>query len=153
MKRLHRAPRAPHAARALRAPRAQRGFSLIEGLVSILIFSLGVLSLISLETTSIRQSSNAKYRSDASMLANQLIGSMWVSDRTVTTLQTNFVTGGSSYNSWLANVNAALPGSTASAPTVSVDATGLVTLNLYWKAPNEAASAPMHQYTVIAQVQ
>jgi type IV pilus assembly protein PilV len=139
--------------RVHRPPRAQRGFSLIEGLVSILIFSFGVLSLISLETTSIRQSSNAKYRSDASLLANQLIGSMWVSDRTVTTLQNNFATGGASYNTWLASVNAALPGSTASAPTVTVGANGQVTLNLYWLAPNESASAPMHQYTVIAQVQ
>jgi len=136
-----------------RAPRAQLGFSLIEGLVSILIFSFGVLSLISLETTSIRQSSNAKYRSDASLLANQFIGSMWVSDRTVTTLQNNYATGGANYNTWLTSVNAALPGSTASAPTVTVSGTGQVTMNLYWKAPNEAASAPMHQYTVIAQVQ
>lgn len=135
------------------ARRAQHGFSLIEALVSILIFSLGVLALVSLQATSIRQSSNAKYRSDASLLANQLIGKMWVTDRTATTLQTNFATGGASYTAWLADVQATLPVAAASAPTVAVSASGVVTVDLYWKAPNEAAAAPSHHYTAIAQVQ
>jgi type IV pilus assembly protein PilV len=132
--------------------RTQGGFSLIEGLVSILIFSLGVMSLVSLQATSVRQSGNAKYRSDASLLANQLIGQMWVTDRTSTTLQNNFNTGGTAYTAWLADVQAALPGSAASAPTVAVTTAGQVTVDIYWKAPNEDAAAPAHRFTAIAQV-
>ena len=45
------------------------GFSLIEGLVAILIFSFGILALVSMQATSIQQSSGAKYRSEASLLA------------------------------------------------------------------------------------
>jgi len=131
--------------------RTQGGFSLIEGLVSILIFSLGVMSLVSLQATSVRQSSNAKYRSDASLLANQLIGQMWVTDRTTATLQ-NFSTGGSTYATWLSDVQATLPVSAASAPTVAVTAAGQVTVDIYWKAPNEEAAAPAHRFTSIAQV-
>jgi len=138
---------------SFRSPRrAQSGFSLIEGLVSILIFSLGILALVGLQVNSMQQSNGAKYRSDASMLVNGLIGQMWVTDRTSTTLQTNFNTGGAGYTAWLADVQAALPGSAASAPTVVVSASGLVTVNIYWKAPNEQPSAPAHQYTAIAQV-
>jgi len=136
-----------------RSRRAQGGFSLIEGLVSILIFSLGVLALVSLQATSVRQSANAKYRSDASLLTNQLIGTMWVTDRTATTLQNSFNTGGAGYTTWLADVQAALPGSAASAPTVTVSNSGVVTVNIYWKAPNEQPAAPVHQFTAIAQVQ
>lgn len=130
----------------------QGGFSLIEGLVAILIFSLGILALVSMQVTSIQQSSGAKYRSEASLLANQLIGQMWITDRTAATLQANFNTGGASYATWLADVQATLPTAAASAPTVSVSGAGVATINLFWKAPNEESSAPAHRYTTVAQI-
>ena len=130
----------------------QGGFSLIEGLVAILIFSFGILALVSMQVTSIQQSSGAKYRSQASMLARDLIGQMWVSDRTAATLQTDFNTGGTKYATWLANVQATLPTAAAGAPTVSVSAQGVATINLFWKAPNEAPTAPAHKYTTVAQI-
>jgi type IV pilus assembly protein PilV len=132
--------------------RHQGGFSLIEGLVAIVIFSIGVLALIALQVTSVRQSSNAKYRSDAALLANQLIGEMWVSDRATTTLQTNFNTGGALYTQWATAVQATLPGAAASAPTVAVAADGQVTVNVFWKAPNEQLTDPVHQYTMVARI-
>lgn len=132
---------------------SQAGFSLIEALVSIVIFSIGVLALIALQVTSVRQSSNAKYRSDAALLVNQLIGQMWVSDRTTTTLQANFNTGGALYTPWAGTVQAQLPGAAASAPTVAVAADGQVTVRVFWKAPNEQATEPEHNYTAIARIQ
>jgi len=132
---------------------SQAGFSLIEALVAIVIFSIGVLALIALQVTSVRQASNAKYRSDAALLANQLIGQMWVSDRTTTTLQTNFNTGGTLYTPWATTVQAQLPGAAASAPTVVVGADGQVTVNLFWKAPNEQGTDPEHRYTAVARIQ
>ncbi|HJV61395.1 MAG TPA: type IV pilus modification protein PilV [Albitalea sp.] len=130
----------------------QRGFTIIEGLVAILIFSVGILALIGLQVVSIRQSSNAKYRSDASLLADQLIGQMWVTDRTSTTLQNDFATGGARFNEWLTaptGVQAMLPNAAA---TSAVTNDGQVTLQIFWKAPNEAPSDPQHQYTVLAQI-
>jgi type IV pilus assembly protein PilV len=130
----------------------QSGFSLIEGLVAILIFSFGILALVSMQATSIQQSSGAKYRSEASLLANSLIGEMWVTDRTTGTLQGDFNTGGARYNAWLANVQATLPTTAASAPTVSISAAGVATINLFWKAPNEEPSTPAHRYTTVAHI-
>ena len=134
------------------APLRQGGFSLIEGLVAMLIFSFGILALVSMQASSIQQSTGARYRSEASLLANDLIGQMWVSDRTAATLQTNFTTGGDAYATWLANVQATLPTAAASAPTVSVSAEGVATINLFWKAPNEEPAAPAHRYTIVAQI-
>jgi len=128
------------------------GFSLIEALVAIFIFSIGILALIALQVTSVRQSTNAKYRSEAALLANRVIGEMWVTDRVTANLQTSYNTGGASYNTWNAAVQATLPASAASAPTIAVAADGQVTVNLYWKAPNEAAADPQHQYTAIARI-
>lgn len=130
----------------------QGGFTLIEGLVSILIFSFGVLALVRMQASAIQQSSDARYRSEASLLANHLIGQMWVTDRTATTLQTSFNTGGDAYATWLANVEATLPTAAATAPTVSVSAQGVATINLFWKAPYEEPSAPAHRYTIVAQI-
>jgi type IV pilus assembly protein PilV len=59
--------------------RAQAGVMLLEALIGILIFSLGILSLVALQATSIQLTSDAKYRTDASLLANRLIGQMWAS--------------------------------------------------------------------------
>ncbi|WP_280154312.1 type IV pilus modification protein PilV [Piscinibacter sp. XHJ-5] len=135
---------------------------LLEVLVSILIFSIGVLSIVGLQANSVKQSSSARYRTDASLLANDLIGRMWVTDRTYATLNTNFATSGTEYTSWLPQVQAALPGSAANPPTVtvvSVPAGGVggtpssrVTITLSWKAPNEPAADPVHQLTVVTQI-
>jgi len=57
--------------------RSQAGAMLLEALIAILIFSLGILAIIGLQAQSIRNTSEAKYRSDASYLGNQLIGRMW----------------------------------------------------------------------------
>jgi type IV pilus assembly protein PilV len=130
----------------------QGGFSLIEAMVAIFIFSIGVLALIALQVTSVRQSTNAKYRSEAALLANRLIGEMWVTDRVTANLQTSYNTGGASYNNWNAAVQATLPASAASAPTVVVAADGQITVNIFWKAPNEQAADPVHQYTAVARV-
>jgi type IV pilus assembly protein PilV len=145
----------------------QQGSFLLEALVAILIFSMGVLAIVGMQTAAIKNSSESKYRSDANLLANQLIGQMWVSDRTGSTLQTNFQGGagtdGAMYTAWLGTTTSPLEGtvrkilpgitSTANLPTVAVvPASGVVTVDVYWRSPNEAVGAPAHRHTVVAQI-
>ena len=134
------------------AVRRQSGITLLESLVAILIFSLGVLALIGLQSTAVQQSGNAKMRADASLLAGRLLGQMWVSDRKPATLQANYQADGAAYRAWFTDVQAALPGSTTNPPTVTVTNTGLVTITVLWKSPNEPASDPVHQYVTVAQL-
>ena len=147
------------------APPRQRqsGVLLLEALIAMLIFSIGVLSIVALYANAIKLSGDAKYRSDAALLANQLISQMWVGDRTPTVLNTNFAgsggSGGAAYTAWLANVQATLPGADANPPSVTVDTssapsatTGRVVVTLFWKAPSESASAPAHTYVETAQI-
>jgi hypothetical protein len=84
--------------------RAQAGVMLLEALIGILIFSLGILSLVALQATSIQLTSDAKYRTDASLLANRLIGQMWASGLAPAVLKTKFENGGDEYNTWLTSV-------------------------------------------------
>jgi type IV pilus assembly protein PilV len=140
----------------------QSGSVLLEALFGILIFSMGILALVGLQATSIKQVASGKYRTDASQLANQLVGLMWISDRTSTTLITNFSSpSGTAYSSWLTDVQAALPGADTYPPTVSViDVVGSSSLNTHrqatitmrWKAPSEAAAVPVHSYLLVAQI-
>ena len=129
---------------------------LIESLLAILIFSLGILALVGLQAAAVKQSADAKYRTEAALLANEVIGQMWVSDRTTATLQGNFNSpGGAAYNNWLARVGGVLPGVVANsptAPTIAIDADGIATVTVNWNAPNEPAGTPIHQYIAIAQI-
>lgn len=136
---------------------AQRGVAMIETLVAILIFSLGILGIIGLQATSIKQVSDAKYRIDAANLAEQLMGQMWADDHTAGNLGAKYATGGgAAYVLWKAQVQATLPGvSAANAPTVSVvpDASdalrSTVTITIRWQAPGATS---VNQYVSTSRI-
>ena len=56
---------------------AQRGVVLLEALVAILLFSMGVLALVGLQAAMIKNTSDSKFRADASYIAQQWAGMMW----------------------------------------------------------------------------
>lgn len=59
----------------------QSGFMLLEALISMLIFSVGILGIVNLQALSVSNSANNRYRVTASLLADQFIGQMWGDDR------------------------------------------------------------------------
>lgn len=61
---------------------SQSGVALIEVLVSILLFSLGILGLIGLQTRAITLSLDAEDRNRAALIANNIATTMWI-QRTV----------------------------------------------------------------------
>jgi type IV pilus assembly protein PilV len=132
----------------------QSGVMLLEALIAILIFAVGILGIVGLQATAIKQGTDARYRSDAAMLANQLLGEMWLGDRTVATLQNNYNTGNPKYLTWSLGISNAnlLPGTIAYPPTVAVDANGVVTIQINWLAPSEPANAAPHRYVTVAQI-
>jgi len=61
------------AERRARAPQ-QRGFFLIEAMVAILIFALGILGLVAMGGTAVSSQSDAQYRTEASSIADAIAG-------------------------------------------------------------------------------
>ena len=55
----------------------QNGSVLLEAMVAVVVFSFGLLALISMQSAAVRSTTDAKHRADASFLANQIIGQMW----------------------------------------------------------------------------
>jgi type IV pilus assembly protein PilV len=137
--------------------RQQSGIILIEALVSILIFSVGVLAIIALLTASVLTTRDSGNRSTAGLLASQVIGQMWVDDRTPANLQAKYMTGGTGYQTWLNNVdNSSLPGVSgvsANQPTIAISAvtatSSLVTVTVYWQPPDAVLK---HKYVAITQI-
>ena len=54
--------------------KAEGGFFLIEALIALLIFTLGILGMIGMGATAVGAQSDARYRSDAATLADEIAG-------------------------------------------------------------------------------
>lgn len=60
-----------------RTLRQQGGIVLVEALVAIVIFAFGVLAIVGLQSASVRQVSDSKYRIDAANVVSQSLGALW----------------------------------------------------------------------------
>ncbi|MDR2450930.1 MAG: hypothetical protein LBE85_03985 [Candidatus Accumulibacter sp.] len=149
-----------HASKARSA--RQSGSMLLEALIAILVFSLGILTVIGIQAASIKLAADAQLRTRAALLANRLIGEMWAGGDTIAELETKFKTGGAAYDAWLNDVKDSakgLPGVSneeGTLPTVSVVTAsgteeGRVRIELFWRMPSMAAGE-FHKYTVISQI-
>lgn len=154
----------------------QSGFFLIEALLSILIFSLGILGMVAINARAIEARADAEYRTDAARFADEIVSQIALNvDRSSpTNMQTSLATfahqptnpdcglNGSTLSSnaivttWLGRVTAAttgLPGavSTGQQIVVATAATDFnrVTVNLCWRAPSDTA---VRRHTLITYV-
>jgi type IV pilus assembly protein PilV len=147
----------------------QSGVMLLEALIAILIFSLGILGVVGMQASAVKANRDAKYRADAGLLANELVGQMMSGDRTGTTLQTNFqgddddllgtslLADGPLFLQWRARVRAALPGADLNDPRVTVtpglpgppQTSSVVTIVVRWLPPNETVP---HSYFVAVNI-
>ena len=55
----------------------QEGVALLEALIALLIFSMGVIALVGMQAAMISNTSASKYRADASFLVQQRLGEVW----------------------------------------------------------------------------
>ncbi|WP_210545830.1 hypothetical protein [Rhodoferax sp. PAMC 29310] len=143
--------------------KSQKGSALLEAMVAILVFSFGILGLLGLQAVSIKNSIDAKYRSDASYIANQIIAQMWVDRSNIDSyahLQAGAVcayTGTASTNAnvtgWISQASSQLPGA-ASAKTqilVTTPVAGIrqVKVTVCWQGPQETTP---HNFATTAQI-
>ena len=142
----------------------QQGFTLIEVLVSVLIFSVGILAAVGLQASAVRLSTDARQRADATFLADQLLARMLISDPATAASFAHYPdgnvtcapTGTASTNpvvtQWLSEVTAAFPRAAADEQQIIVSGTPAneVTVRLCWR--NGEKDAP-HKLEVSNRVQ
>lgn len=157
----------------------QSGIALLEALIGILLFSLGILAMVAMQAASVNAVADAQYRIEAVNVTNELLAQMWTTaDRTsALNLQTSLLafehqtsgapnecnfSGTSAANpaviAWLNHLNSGgvgggplLPGATAAMQQIEVDtgASNRVTITLCWQAPNDTTP---RRHTVVGYV-
>ena len=96
----------------MRTVQSQAGVMLIEALIGILIFSIGILALLGMQGSAIKNTADARYRSEAAYFASQIVGQMWVDDKKALN-DYDTVTGPADHparNKWMDAVAQKLPG-------------------------------------------
>ena len=127
----------------------QRGVMLIEALVGLLIFMLGILALIGMQAIAMQYTIDAKYRSEASFLANQIIGTMWVDRANLNNYDTSSGSGTTQRAAWISSVSETLPGTTGSnVPTISISGQQ-ATVTVIWQRPGESTPS---RHSAVAQI-
>lgn len=127
--------------------RTAQGFTLIEVLVAILVFSLGILAVVNLQASAVKMSTDAQQRAEATYLADQLLARMLIADRAAAASFAHkpdgdvrcAPTGAASTNAivteWLSEVTATFPRASAAEQQIVVSGAQLdeVTVRLCWK--------------------
>lgn len=113
--------------------RHQQGVVLLESLIAILIFSMGILALVGLQAAMIKNTSDARYRAEANYVAQQRLGAMWADPADLTVhLESN------------TDISALLPNGTRS---VTLPGIGQVRVVVTWQLPGEPEA---HNVTINA---
>jgi type IV pilus assembly protein PilV len=132
---------------------------LIEALIGILIFSIGILALLGMQGAAIKNTTDAKYRSEAAYLATQVVGQMWVDMANLASYDTDNAAAYGARDTWINTVASTLPGVTiggARTPTIQVGpdpALGLadreVRVQVQWQQPGETET---RQVTILNRI-
>jgi type IV pilus assembly protein PilV len=131
----------------------QRGSVLLEALIAILLFSMGMLALAGVQAAAIKNAAEAKYRAEASFLASQIIAQMWGENpanlasyqHNATTTAPCTFSGTASTNAnvvaWLGTASTPgtvagnLPSAPATRQQITVGASNVVTVTVCWQPP------------------
>jgi type IV pilus assembly protein PilV len=115
--------------------KCQHGVALFEALVSILIFSFGLIGLLGLEARAINFSADAEDRNRAALFANEVASEMWLAGTVTVSAAT--------LTNWQTSVadptHTGLPNGSVSIIAVA-GSTNSADIKVTWKAPSRAST-------------
>lgn len=115
--------------------KSEQGVVLIEVMIAVLIFSMGILAVAGLQAAMIKNTSDSKYRADASFIAQQSLGRMWADPTHL-----------SVYAIGVEDISDQLPNGTREV-TLPI-AGGEVKVEINWQVPGQDA----HKYVTYARI-
>lgn len=142
--------------RQVTLPSHQAGVMLLEALIAVVIFSLGILGLVALQARSLSLEQDSNYRAQAAMLANQMISQVWAGNER--TACTDFDEATTVVTNWKTQVMQTLPGVDNSMISYkctpnSVTRSGVIEyinqidITIQWKLPS---SKELHSFSTTA---
>jgi type IV pilus assembly protein PilV len=145
------------------ALRRQAGVMLIEALIGILIFSIGILALIGMQATAVKNTTDARYRSEAAYLANTIIAQMRLDVPNVASYDDSSAGTYAPRSTWRTRVESTLPGVNIAGnlymPSIAVFAgptfvgdgqpSWRITVTMTWIQPGETDP---HQFQMVGYI-
>ena len=116
-------------------PSAARGFSMIETLIALLLLSIGLMGLLGLQARAARMSTDTEDMTRASLLANEIASSMWVSTSAATVTPAQI-------SAWNARAADPTSGGMRDGAVTVTTAGKIATITITWRssAPNSTAT-------------
>lgn len=134
----------------------QCGMVLLEGLIAIALLASGILGVVGLQASFMKNLGDANYRAEAGFLTDQLFGTMWADRanlgcyvRPLPSTGCGSATSKANIENWLANVNNRLPGAAASLQRISVDGDNQVIVTISWRT---AQDAQLHRFVAAGHI-
>jgi type IV pilus assembly protein PilV len=115
-------------------PKNQQGVVILEALIGLVIFSMGLLALAGLQAAMIKNTSDNKFRADATYIAQEGFGRMWTDPTNLAAYQCL------DESASCADISNLLP---SGRRTITVGNRGLVTITVTWQLPGQ----DQHNYT------
>lgn len=111
---------------------------MLESLIALLIFSMGIIALVGLQAAMLKNTSDAKYRAEATFIAQQKLGEIWLNTKAFDALS-GYVVNNEDVSNYLPNGKRTVE--VASAPECTL------TVTVTWQSPGE----DMHSYSANAR--
>lgn len=136
-----------------RTPARERGFSLLEGLIAIVVFSLGALGMIEMQARAVQMSMEAHDRANATFLINRLLSRVSLQDATAGQpdpsaaflLARRECSGGTPTNhpaaAWVSEACAAFDGAAVSITRPVGVGAGFLTVTIEWQGRYKMSDA------------
>jgi len=149
----------------------QRGFSLLEGLIAILVFSLGALGAIEMQARAIQLGMDSQDRADAVFLVNRLISDVSLQDATpaMPDPSSNFLLAETRCGetippahpatAWIAEICAAFDDATITIARPAGVSTGFLTVTVAWSGRYKSSASDgdvardLHRHSVTTRFQ
>lgn len=112
-----------------------KGFYIIEGIISILIFSIGILGVIKIQANSITNIADGQFRITAVSLSNSLLNQMLLDKQNINSYLNK---SNDNYKKWETSLESNLPGITDNPPELSLESYNYgqsIKLIVYWLNP------------------
>lgn len=130
-----------------RTKSSQSGIVIVETLVAILIFSVGVLGIVGMQANMLKNTAESKYRADASYIARTAIGTMWGDTNPIANLD-NYV-GTTLIPNLLPNGKRTITKDAIILDSGGTAVGGTFTVIINWKAPGDSTE---HTFTTVANI-
>lgn len=109
----------------------QRGMMMLEVLVALLIFTIGVLGTVKMQAVSTANSINSEDRTIAALLAEDLIAQLWVAYKATPSTSPSAFLSTSAYTAWQSQVSGSVLRG-ASGEMTAAASTTTATVTITW---------------------